>query len=394
MKIQGDSKSRIKKFKKYKPDTLAIHGGQSPDEKTGSVMMPIHQTSTFAQKSPAVPFGEFEYSRTHNPTRRVLEDCIALLEGADYGLATASGMGAIDLVFSLLESGDEIICCDDVYGGTYRLITNVLNKRGLKAKFLNLKDLDLLQSEITEKTKMIWVETPTNPLLKVIDIKACAELAKKNNILLAVDNTFATPIFQTPLALGADLVIHSMTKYINGHSDVVAGAIMTLDDDLADKLYFNQNNLGHILSPFDSWLVLRAIKTLPVRMRAHQQNSLKIAEFLEQSKKIAEVIFPLSKSHPDFELAKTQMNGFGGMMSFKIKGGMKEVENFFSKIKVFTLAESLGGVESLTEHPATMTHASIPKEIREQIGITDSLIRVSVGIEDVEDLIKDLDGAL
>lgn len=394
----GDPKKRLAKFRGLKSDTLAIHGGQEPDPITGAVMPPIYQTSTYAQKEAGKPFGEFEYSRTHNPTRRMLEDCLALMESGTFGLACCSGMNAISLVQSLLSQGDEILCCDDVYGGTYRLFTKVTSRFGIATKFVDLSNLDaglsVLKSSVSQKTKMIWIETPTNPMLKLIDLKAVASFCKANNIILVVDNTFMSPIFQKPLELGADIVIHSMTKYINGHSDVVAGCVITDRADLADTLYFNQNSMGASLGPFESWLVLRSLKTLPIRMRAHQVNALEIARFLESHPSIEKVIYPGLETHPQHALAKEQMLGFGGMLSCYVKGGLNAAQRVLSRVNIFTLAESLGGVESLIEHPAIMTHASVPADLRKTLGITDGFIRLSVGLENLDDLKNDLNQAL
>lgn len=398
MKIQGDTKERVKKFEGYKQETLAIHGGQEPDPATGAVMPPIFQTSTYAQHEPGKPLGQYEYTRSHNPTRRMLEDCVALMEGGVYGLATCSGMSATQLVMGLLSPGDEVLCGDDVYGGTYRLLTTILKKQGLQSKFLNMAELEknpnFLKENSSANTKLVWLETPTNPLLKLFDIKKVAKICKENNWLLVVDNTFMSPVFQKPLELGADIVVHSMTKYIGGHSDTVAGAVITSNEKIADQLYRDQNSVGYICAPFDSWLILRSIKTLPIRMKAHEKNAMEIAEWLEKHPKIEKCIYPGLKNHPQHALAKTQMTGFGGMISFYIRGDMNAVKKFYSKLKVVTLAESLGGVESLVNHPATMTHASIPAEVRAQLGITDTLIRLSVGIEDLEDIKKDLEQAL
>lgn len=398
MKIQGDTKVRLKKFEGYKQETLAIHGGQEPDPITGSVMPPIFQTSTYAQKEPSKPIGEFEYTRSHNPTRRTLEDCVALMEGGTYALATCSGMSATQLVMGLLGPGDEVLCGDDVYGGTYRLLTTVLKKMGVQSKFLNFAELEknpnFLKENSSSNTKIVWLETPTNPLLKLFDIQKISKICKENGWLLCVDNTFMSPIFQKPLELGADLVVHSMTKYIGGHSDTVAGVVVTSDDKLADQLYRDQNSVGYICAPFDSWLLLRSLKTLPVRMRAHQENAMALAQWLEKHPKIEKTIYPGLPAHPQHALAKKQMSGFGGMISFYIKGNMDDVKKFYSKLKVVTLAESLGGVESLVNHPATMTHASIPADVRAKLGITDTLIRLSVGLEDLSDIQKDLENAL
>ena len=398
MKIQGETKKRLKKFLGLGKQSLAIHGGQEPDPTTGSVMLPIYQTSTYAQKSPSIPIGEFEYSRTHNPTRRALEDCLALLEGGVYGLATSSGMSATQLVLGMLEPGDEVLCGDDVYGGTYRLLTTIAKRHGVKTKFVDFAQLEkkpkLLEQHGTKKTKLVWLETPTNPNLKIFDIKKIAQICKKNSWLLCVDNTFMSPFFQKPLSLGADIVMHSLTKYVGGHSDTVAGALVVSDDALAEKLYVDQNSVGAICPPFDAWMLLRSLKTLPVRMRAHAENALALAKWLENHPRIERVIYPGLKSHPQHGLAQKQMSGFGGMLSFVLKGDLAKAKKFLTSLKLITLAESLGGVESLIEHPATMTHASLPAGVRKELGILDGFIRLSVGLEDLEDLQKDLDQAL
>jgi cystathionine gamma-lyase len=393
----GDTKARLKAFEGMHFETLAIHGGQHPDPVTGSVMPPIHQTSTFAQRAPGETYAGYEYARTHNPTRRSLEDCLALLEGGVYGLACASGMNAVSLVLSLLVQDDEVLVCDDVYGGTYRLFTKVLSPSGLRFQFLNLSVPDpesVLTKASSAKTRMVWIETPTNPMLKLIDIQKVAAVCRSKGWILVVDNTFMSPVFQRPLSLGADIVLHSLTKYMNGHSDVVAGCLMLKRDDLAERLYFCQNSMGAISAPFDSWLVMRSLKTLPVRMEAHQRNARELAAWLEQHPKIEKVLYPGLKSHPQHELARSQMLGFGGMISCYVKGGLDRASRLLSRVKVFTLAESLGGVESLIEHPAIMTHASVPKEIRQANGIDDNFVRLSVGLENIEDLKADLDQAL
>ncbi len=392
--IGGDNKKRLEEFLGMKTATLAIHGAQKPDPVTGAVMPPIYQTSTYAQRAPGEPIGEYEYSRSHNPTRRSLEDCVALIEGGTYGFACSSGMSSIGLVMSLLKSGDGVLCCDDVYGGTYRLFSKILSNMNMDFRFLDFSDLNRVEAAVQKNTRILWVETPTNPLLKIIDIEGCAKIAKKFGLILVVDNTFASPIFQAPLDLGADIVMHSMTKYLNGHSDVVAGALVTRRDDLAERLYFNQNSMGSILPPFDAWLVLRSLKTLPIRMAAHQKAAMELAQWMEKHPKVERVIYPGLPSHPQHELARRQMKGFSGMMSFYVKGGLEETVKVLKKVKIFTLAESLGGVESLIEHPAIMTHASVPKEIRTANGISDNFIRISVGLEDLEDLKSDLDQAL
>jgi len=397
----GDTEKRLAPFKGMKPATLAIHGGQHPDPITGAVMPPIYQTSTYAQKSPGKPFGEFEYSRSHNPTRRMLEDCLALLEEGTYGLCTSSGMSATSLVLSLLKTGDDVICCDDVYGGTYRLFTKILApSQGINFKFDDFSGLTPAELEkrfatlATPNTKLVWLESPTNPLLRIIDIATIAGICKAKGWILVVDNTFMSPMCQKPLTLGADIVLHSLTKYMGGHSDSVAGALVCNRKELAERLYFNQNSIGLVLPPFDSWLIMRSLKTLPVRMRAHQENALSLSQFLVEHPKVERVIYPGLKSHLQHELAKKQMIGMGGMVSIYVKGGLKEAESMLSKVNIFTLAESLGGVESLIEHPGIMTHASLPAEIRAKSGIGDNFIRLSVGIEDLEDLKADLNQAL
>lgn len=392
----GDPKSRLKSFRANRFETNAIHGGQFPDPATGAVMPPIFQTSTYAQKAPGETISGYEYSRTHNPTRRMLEDCLALLEGGTYGLAMSSGMSAVQLVLSLLASGDHVICCDDVYGGTYRLFTKVASAQGLAFSFLDLakNPIQALETAVQPSTKLVWIETPTNPLLKLIDIQTISTWAKSRGILVVVDNTFMSPYFQKPLALGATMVLHSMTKYIGGHSDVVGGCLVLQDDALAERLYFNQNSIGAILGPFDSWLVLRSLKTLPVRMQAHERNAKELAHWLSEHPKVERVIYPGLESHPQHELAKKQMSGFGGMISVYVKGDLNTARQVLSSVALFTLAESLGGVESLIEHPAIMTHASVPPEIRRANGISDNFIRLSVGLESISDLKTDLDQAL
>lgn len=371
-------------------ETKVIHVGGEPDPTTGAIMPPIYQTSTYVQSSPGEHKG-YEYTRSHNPTRSRLEECLASLENAKHCLVTASGLSASTLIMHMLPKGSKIICGDDVYGGTYRLFTKVFPDIH-EFHFVDTTDHQKLESEIKRlKPAMIWLETPTNPLLKISDIEVITEMAKKAGVLTVVDNTFMSPFFQNPLDLGADLVIHSMTKFINGHSDVVGGALMMNSDEIRDKLFYLQNAIGPSQSPFDSWLVLRGIKTLAVRMKAHERNATKLAYFLQEHSKVERVIYPGLKSHPQHGIAERQMKGFGGMITFFLKGGIEESRRFLENVKLFALAESLGGVESLVDHPAIMTHASIPKEVREGLGIYDNLIRLSVGIEDGDDLIADLE---
>lgn len=375
-------------------NTKTIHGGQKHDPAYGAVMPPIYQTSTYAQTTPGGHKG-FEYSRTHNPTREALENAFASIENGEFGLAFGSGLAAIDAVIKLLEPGDEVISTNDLYGGSYRLFTSIFKKFGIKFHFIGMENAANIENYITAKTKLIWVETPTNPMMNIIDIKACSEISKKHNLLLAVDNTFATPYLQQPLDLGADIVMHSATKYLGGHSDVVMGALVVKDKDLADKLYFIQNASGAICGPQDSFLVLRGIKTLHIRMQRHCENGKAVAEYLVSHPKVEKVYWPGFESHPNHKVAKEQMKDFGGMISFTTKGNnYEEAIKIVENLKIFTLAESLGGVESLAGHPASMTHASIPKEEREKTGVVDSLIRLSVGIEDQEDLIADLKQAI
>ena len=384
-----DINNRIMKF-----NTKVIHGGQIKEKGYGAVMPPIYQTSTYAQSEPGVHEG-YEYSRTQNPTRHALENSIASLENAKYGLAFSSGLSAIDAILKLFEPGDEIISTHDLYGGSYRLFNKIYKKYGLNFIFEDLKDLEKVEKLITPKTKLIWVETPTNPMINVIDIAAISEICKKNNILLGVDNTFSTPYLQRPLDLGADIVMHSGTKYLAGHSDVIIGLIALNDEKIAENLFFIQNSSGAICGPMDAFLTLRGIKTLHVRMDRHCYNGEKVFEYLKQCKKVEKIYWPGLESHPNHLVAKKQMKKFGGMISFTFSGNMySDVVKFTKKLKVFTLAESLGGVESLVNHPATMTHASMPKKDRVRNGITESLIRLSVGIEDSADLINDLDKAI
>lgn len=376
-------------------NTKAIHGGQENiDPAYGSVMPPIYQTSTYSQTTPGGHKG-FEYSRSGNPTRAALERAFASLENGRFGLAFGSGLAATDAVMKLLKPGDEVISTNDLYGGTYRLFTKIFEGFGIKFQFIGMDNAEKIEDYITENTKMIWVETPTNPMMNIIDIKSVAAVAKKHDVLLAVDNTFATPYLQLPLDLGADIVVHSATKYLGGHSDVVMGAIVVRDEALAERLYFIQNASGAVCGPQDSFLVLRGLKTLHIRMQRHCENGKAIAEFLANHPKIEKVYWPGFESHPNHNVAKSQMKDFGGMISFVTKGNdYDEAIRIVENLKIFTLAESLGGVESLAGHPASMTHASIPKEIREKSGVVDSLIRLSVGIEDVEDLIEDLKQAI
>lgn len=372
--------------------TRVIHVGGHPDEETGAIMPPIYQTSTYVQSSPGIHKG-YEYTRSHNPTRTRLEDCLASLEQAKHCIVTASGLSAEMLIMHLLPAGSNIICGDDVYGGTYRLFTTVFNNVH-NFKFVDTTNPKAVEAAVKEfKPALIWLETPTNPLLKITDILAVTAIAKKHKALTVVDNTFMSPYFQNPLVLGADFVLHSMTKYINGHSDVVGGAIMLNDSNMHKKLFTLQNSIGPSQSPFDSWLVIRGIKTLAIRMEAHQKNAIKIAEYLEKHPKVERVIYPGLKSHPQHAIAKKQMLGYGGMITFFLKGDIKKSKKFLEKVELFALAESLGGVESLIEHPAIMTHASVPKAVRESLGITDNLIRLSVGIEHIQDLMDDLDAA-
>ncbi len=374
--------------------TKVIHAGLAPDPATGAVMTPIYQTSTYHQKTPGEHKG-FQYSRSGNPTRKALEDNLAALENGTYGMCFGSGVAAIDAVIKMFKPGDEIISTDDLYGGSYRIFTKIFEPFGIKFKFVAMSDLANIEAAVTANTKLIWIETPTNPMMNIIDIEAVSKIAKEHNILLAVDNTFATPYLQTPLDLGADIVMHSATKYLGGHSDVVMGALICKDEKIAEQLYFIQNSSGAICGPQDSFLVLRGIKTLHLRMQRHCENGKVIAHYLKNHPKVDQVYWPGFEEHPNHAVAKKQMKDFGGMISFTIKGNRKEdAFKLMSSLKVFTLAESLGGVESLTCHPVTMTHAAIPKKEREKSGVIDSLIRLSVGVEDVNDLTDDLEAAL
>lgn len=374
--------------------TKAVHAGVKPDPSTGAIMTPIYQTSTYVQRSPGDHKG-FEYSRTQNPTRFALQDSIAALENARYGLVFASGLAAIDAMLKLLKPGDEVISGNDLYGGTYRIFTKVFAGFGIKFHFIPMDDVNNIENYINDNTKLIWLETPTNPMMNIVDIKGAAAVAKKHKVLLGVDNTFATPFLQTPLDLGADLVMHSVTKYLGGHSDVVMGALAVNSDELNERLAFIQKASGAIAGPQDCFLVLRGIKTLHLRMERHCQNGRKVAEYLRNHPKIGKVYWPGFEDHPNHHIAKDQMNDFGGMVSFTLTEDNKE-ESFriMERFKLFALAESLGGVESLSNHPASMTHAGVPKEEREKIGLLDSLIRLSVGVEDVDNLLTDLEQAI
>ncbi|CAM2847515.1 cystathionine gamma-synthase [Flavobacterium frigoris] len=376
-------------------NTKTIHGGQHHDSSTGAVMPPVYQTTTFAQTSPGQPIGDYEYSRTANPTRSALENALASLENGARGLAFSSGLAATDCLMRGLKAGDEVIAMDDLYGGTYRLFTKIYKDSGIVFHFVDMNDMEKFKSLINENTKLVWVETPTNPMMKLVDIEAIAKITKENKVIFAVDNTFATPYLQNPLDLGADIVMHSATKYLAGHSDVMAGALIMKEEQLGKQMHFQQFATGAILGPMDSFLVLRGIKTLHLRMQRHCENGEKIAEFLNNHPKVKTVYYPGLKTNPFHELAKKQMRGFGGMVSFNFVSGKKEdAIDFLEKIKIFTLAESLGGVESLANYSVMMAHASIPEDKRKEIGITDDLVRLSVGIEDADDLIEDLKQAL
>jgi len=373
--------------------TKAIHAGQEPDPSTGAIMTPIFQTATYVQAGLGEHKG-FEYGRTSNPTRSALEGCIAALEEGRYGLAFASGMAAESAILSLLSSGDHIVSCDDLYGGSYRIFERVMRRYNVETSYVPVGNPAAYEKAIRPNTKMIWLETPTNPLLRLVDIQAIAEIAHRRNLLVVVDNTFASPYFQQPLRLGADIVVHSTTKYINGHSDVIGGALVLNNEEAYEAIKFYENAAGGVPSPFDSWLTLRGIKTLAIRMRQHEENAGLVAKFLAEHPRVEEVYYPGLPSHPDHELAKRQMSGFGGMVSFQFKGTYEDVTQLVRRFKVFALAESLGGVESLVCHPASMTHGSIPKDTREARGLTDTLLRLSVGIEDIEDIIGDLEQVL
>jgi cystathionine gamma-lyase len=373
--------------------TKAIHAGQEPDPSTGAIATPIYQTSTFAQSGIGEHKG-YEYARTGNPTRSALESCIAALEGGEHGLAFSSGLAASQAVLSLLQAGDHLISCDDLYGGTYRLFERVMSRQNITSSYMTTNSVADYERAIRPNTRLIWLEAVTNPLLRLVDIGAIAEMAHRHNILLVVDSTFATPYFLQPLELGADIVLHSTTKYINGHSDVVGGALVTNNESVYQDLKFYQNAAGAVPGPFDTWLTLRGIKTLPLRMRQHEQNAQTVARYLTEHARVERVYYPGLASHPDHELAKRQLSGFGGMVSFQLKGQAADINRIVQRLEVITFGESLGAVESLLCHPASMTHSSIPREIREARGINDTLLRLSVGLEDVEDIVRDIDQAL
>ena len=379
----------------HRPGTLAIHAGQSPDPSTGAVMTPIYATSTYVQQSPGVHQG-FEYSRSHNPTRFAYERCVAALEGGSRGFAFASGLAATSTILELLDSGSHVLCMDDVYGGTYRLFEGVRRRSaGLDFSWVDLNDDAAFEAGIKPNTKMVWIETPTNPTLKLVDIQAVAAKARARGLIVVVDNTFCSPMLQQPLALGAHIVMHSATKYLNGHSDIVGGMAVVGDDtELAEKMAYLQNAIGGVQGPFDSFLALRGLKTLHLRMKAHCENAQAVAEYLEKHPKVERVAYPGLKSHPQHALAQRQMKGPGGMVSVWLKGGFEAAKDFMGKLELFACAESLGGVESLANHPAVMTHASVPVERREALGVTGNLVRLSVGVEDVQDLLAELEAAL
>ena len=373
--------------------TKAIHSGQDADPSTGAIITPIFQTSTYVQTGLGEHKG-FEYSRTQNPTRNALEECIAAIEDGRYGLAFASGMAAESAILSLLSTDEHIVSCDDLYGGSYRIFERIMRRYNVETSYVAPGNLAGYEQAIRPNTRLIWLETPTNPLLRLVDIQAVAEIAHQHKLLIVVDNTFASPYFQQPLKLGADIVVHSTTKYLNGHSDVIGGALVLNNEDAYEAIKFYQNAAGGVPSPFDSWLTLRGIKTLAVRMRQHEENAIAVAKFLDEHPRVEKVYYPGLPTHPDHALAKRQMSGFGGMVSFQFKGGYADVDKVVRRFKIFALAESLGGVDSLVCHPASMTHGSIPKDIRESRGLTDTLLRLSVGIEDADDLLADLEQAL
>jgi cystathionine gamma-lyase len=374
-------------------ETRAIHAGQEPDPTTGAIMTPVYLSSTYVQASPGHHKG-YEYSRTGNPTRKAYEDCLANLESGKFGFAFASGCAASTTALHLLKAGDHVIASDDMYGGTFRLMDKVIRHNGIEFSFIDLTKVDAFKAAIKPNTKMVWIETPTNPTMKLVDIRRTSEIAKQKNILSVVDNTFMSPYFQRPLELGADIVLHSTTKYINGHSDIVGGALVTNNEETAKQLAFLSNSMGGICSAFDAYISMRSLKTLALRMRQHDQSGREIARFLAKHPKVERVVYPGLESHPQHALAKEQMHGFGGMITFYIKGGLPAARTFLESVKVFALAESLGGVESLVEHPAIMTHASVPPEMRKILGIDDGMIRLSVGVENLSDLIRDLESAL
>lgn len=382
------------KDKKFAFATRSIHAGQEPDPSTGAIMQPIYATSTYVQSSPGVHKG-YEYSRTQNPTRMAYERCVADLESGTHGFAFASGMAATGTLLELIDTGSHILAMDDLYGGTRRLFSGVRKRSsGLNFSFVDMTDLDAFEAAFTADTKMVWLETPTNPLLKIVDLEAVVEIAKIHGALVVVDNTFATPAIQRPLEFGADIVMHSATKFINGHSDMVGGVAVTADAALAERIGYLQNSIGAVSGPFDSFLALRGLKTLDLRMQRHNASSMAIAEWLESDDRVDKVLYPGLPSHPQHELAAKQMNGFGGIVTFFIKGDVDNARRFLERCEIFALAESLGGVESLVNHPAIMTHASVPADVRAELGISDQLIRLSVGIEALDDLIADIDQAL
>lgn len=374
-------------------ETIAIHAGERPDKAYGAISIPIYQTSTFAFEDIGKTRG-YDYTRTANPTRKVLEDTLAQLEGGTAAFAFATGMAAETAAIHLLKTGDHVICGDDVYGGTYRLFQNVMHHLGLEFTFIKMSSKETIESAIKPNTRMIWVETPSNPLLTIVDLEMVASIAKQRNILTVMDNTFATPYFLRPIDYGFDLVVHSTTKYLNGHCDVVGGAVVTATEELAERIHFLLNAMGIGASPFDCWLVLRGITTLPLRMRKHEENAMTIARWLEKQPAVSRVYYPGLESHPGHDIARRQMKGFGGVVSFELKAGAEAAHRFLRRLRVFTLAESLGGVASLAEHPATMSHASMPPDHRAKVGISDNLIRLSVGLENIDDLLDDLEQAL
>lgn len=378
---------------KFGFETRAIHAGQQADPTTGAIMTPIYLSSTYIQASPGVHKG-YEYSRTGNPTRKAYEDCLANLESGRFGFAFASGCAASTTALHLLKAGDHVVASDDMYGGSFRLMDKVIRHNGIEFSFVDLTKVENFKAAIQPNTKMVWIETPTNPTMKLVDIRKTAELARQKGIISIVDNTFMSPYFQRPLELGADIVLHSTTKYINGHSDIVGGALITSDEEIAKKIAFLSNSMGGICSAFDAFVSMRSLKTLALRMRQHEKNAIEIARYLEKHPKVEGVVYPGLESHPQHQLAREQMHGFGGMITFYIKGGLAEARKFLESVQVFSLAESLGGVESLIEHPAIMTHASVPPENRKALGIHDTMVRLSVGVEDLNDLLRDLAHAL